>query len=256
MLRTTALAEPEMTAPTQMLPFASLTPAAMTEKRYDAKTVEKAVALASRMQAEHEETLSSEEIESIAAEAGIRPEFMRRALMVLETPEAAQQTQVSPVALRSSERKAALRKRRLTRRQRSLIFGVPPLYILSTMPVLALAITGMNSFPNTLAVATFFTFLIVLPGLLSLTLGASLPRKRQGAFAGALTGFGVFVAAVICSAAFGHASGPASAFFAGLSIFAAAGAFLGFTGTWLKQNLPLLLAALSSDNETEAEMER
>jgi class 3 adenylate cyclase len=50
------------------------------EARYDASMIPKVAALASRLEQEHRETLSAREIETIGAEVGLNPEFMRAAL--------------------------------------------------------------------------------------------------------------------------------------------------------------------------------
>ncbi|MCC6442206.1 MAG: adenylate/guanylate cyclase domain-containing protein [Armatimonadetes bacterium] len=50
------------------------------EPRYDPRMMQKVLALAGRLQREHEETMSAAEIESIGAEVGVDPAFIRRAL--------------------------------------------------------------------------------------------------------------------------------------------------------------------------------
>jgi hypothetical protein len=55
------------------------------EPRYDRNSLETALKLASRLQQEHETTLSVSQIEAIGSEVGLDPVFVRRALDALET---------------------------------------------------------------------------------------------------------------------------------------------------------------------------
>jgi len=72
-----------------------------TERRYRPETVQKAAALAARLQEEHRSTLSQVEVDEMAAEIGIDPKLMRRALDVVARSEA---TTVMPVQRRNSLR--------------------------------------------------------------------------------------------------------------------------------------------------------
>ncbi|MBI3911038.1 MAG: hypothetical protein HY320_08915 [Armatimonadetes bacterium] len=54
-----------------------------SEPRYDAATLQKVAALAARLQSRHEETLTAQEMESIGAEVGLEPAFIRQALWQL-----------------------------------------------------------------------------------------------------------------------------------------------------------------------------
>lgn len=53
-------------------------------QRYDEQTLRQAIQLADRLQAEHKERYSAEDIEKIAAEIGVQPEFVRKALSAIE----------------------------------------------------------------------------------------------------------------------------------------------------------------------------
>lgn len=53
--------------------------------RYDEQTLRQAIQLADRLQAEHKERYSAEDIEKIAAEIGVQPEFVHKALNEIET---------------------------------------------------------------------------------------------------------------------------------------------------------------------------
>lgn len=59
------------------------------ERRFDSQDAQRILELASRLQQRHVESVSAKQIEQIAAEVGIAPEFVRRALTMLEaTPTA------------------------------------------------------------------------------------------------------------------------------------------------------------------------
>jgi class 3 adenylate cyclase len=55
----------------------------VSERRYKPETFQKAVELASRLQLEHRETMTAQEIESIGREVGIDPAFIQQALVQL-----------------------------------------------------------------------------------------------------------------------------------------------------------------------------
>jgi class 3 adenylate cyclase len=56
----------------------------MEPQRYDEQTLRQAIQLADRLQAEHKERYSAEDIEKIAAEIGVQPEFVHKALNAIE----------------------------------------------------------------------------------------------------------------------------------------------------------------------------
>lgn len=58
--------------------------AATGAQRYDEQTLRQAIQLADRLQKEHKERYSAEDIEKIAAEIGVQPEFVRKALGEIE----------------------------------------------------------------------------------------------------------------------------------------------------------------------------
>jgi class 3 adenylate cyclase len=53
------------------------------EPRYDVGTLRKVAALATRLQGQHQETLTAQEIVAVGAEAGLKPAFIRQALAQL-----------------------------------------------------------------------------------------------------------------------------------------------------------------------------
>src|SRR5690242_19348164 len=61
-------------------------PTLAEEPRYDAVTLRKVARLAQRLQDRQQETLTAREMESIGAEVGLDPTFMRRALAQLTAP--------------------------------------------------------------------------------------------------------------------------------------------------------------------------
>ncbi len=58
-----------------------------SEPRFDTETVQKVAALANRLQAKHQETMSATEIEAVGAEVGLKPEFVKDALRQLTATE-------------------------------------------------------------------------------------------------------------------------------------------------------------------------
>ena len=215
-------------------------------RRYDPKTIEKAVAMAAMMQAEHQESLSSEELEAIASEAGISPEFMRRALSLLEEGETPVQT--TPVAVKRtvrSRRTAGLQ--RLTARQKKLIFGFPLLYAAGAFLPLAVAFSWLQHGPQNPGLSLAILFGLMLPALLAVTLGANLSRKRQGAVAGAITGASAALAGILAALTFANQGGDFNGVTASLLLLTGGGAFLGFMAAWLKQAMPLWLGAAPAD---------
>ena len=70
------------------LQFETPTTATSTEPRYEAETLRKVTALAQRLQARQQETLTAAEIEQIGVEVGLDPSFIRVALQQVTASEA------------------------------------------------------------------------------------------------------------------------------------------------------------------------
>jgi class 3 adenylate cyclase len=68
----------------------------LTENRYDEATVQKAIALAARLQDQHRETLTVAQVQAIADELGIDPAFVRQSLDQLDAAKAAPSANKSP----------------------------------------------------------------------------------------------------------------------------------------------------------------
>ncbi|WP_309713631.1 adenylate/guanylate cyclase domain-containing protein [Armatimonas sp.] len=64
--------------------------------RYDEQTLRQAIQLADRLQAEHKERYSADDIEKIAAEIGVQPEFVHKALNDIEDKHEAQKQAEPP----------------------------------------------------------------------------------------------------------------------------------------------------------------
>ncbi len=82
------------------------------ELRYDAATQEQIIALAARLQREHQETLSGAELEAIGEEAGLDPEFVRRATEQIASERAAKTAKLAEAA---KPKKAKHRTMKMTR---------------------------------------------------------------------------------------------------------------------------------------------
>lgn len=77
---------------------------APTEARYDRATLEKVVALAGKLQSDHQETLSASEIEKIGVEVGLDPVFIQKALTQLTAEERARRAVSAPFPVTTQER--------------------------------------------------------------------------------------------------------------------------------------------------------
>lgn len=67
-----------------------------SKTRYDEQTLRQAIRLADRLQEEHKERYTAEDIEKIAAEIGVNPEFVRKALTEIEDKHEAPVPPVKP----------------------------------------------------------------------------------------------------------------------------------------------------------------
>ncbi len=139
------------------------------QARYEPAAVERIIARASALQETHRQTLSPAQIEAIAAEVGIQPEFVHRALE-LENAGLSQEPQeriYAPESLTPAE----------TRRRISLA-------ILAYIPF-ALITLGMTRNLAHYELLPLFAF--ILPAALALVLGGIARSRRVGAAAGTLT---------------------------------------------------------------------
>jgi hypothetical protein len=208
-----------------------------SERRYDTQTMHKAVEIAARMQAEHQETLTAQEIEAIATEAGIDPRFIQRALEIAETETAGQKTQ-QVVAVRQRQRS----RRRLSRKAMTLIFGVPLLYFVFALPMIFMAMKARDD-------GFLSVFLIlVLPFLVTLISAANLRRTRQGAVLGFLMGIFAFLAPFVASLSQNN-PGNISLFGFIAFCFVVIGTVLGAATTWVRRCAPVWLAGHPDDND-------
>jgi hypothetical protein len=77
------------------------------EQRLDADTVRRVIDRAAELQKAHLETVSTDQLEALASEVGISPEFVRRALSETETAVASEPTQQMVTVRRKVVRKKA-----------------------------------------------------------------------------------------------------------------------------------------------------
>ena len=197
------------------------------ERRYDHETVQEIVNRASRLQSQHADTLSAQQIETIGAEVGVDPVFIRRALALME------EEQRGPVTIteRLSHQNAPLTARGvlqpLTSRGKWIATVVPLSY--GVLTYVGFSTNGGNhsEITNTLA--------FVLGPALAVALGAGLKNRRLGALSGGLVGASIMAAAI---ARFG--GGPANQALPMIAMFVGAGTTIGVVSASIAKRWPHL----------------
>lgn len=182
-----------------------------TQPRYEQSEVERIIAQASALQDKHHRTLSQEQIESIAAEVGIRPEFVRLAMGDETIPVVSQQSQVvRHEAVVTAEPVSTA----------YLAAGIGAYGILAT----ALLVSGHD--------ALMFLIVFVIPFLLAIALGVMSQSRRRGAALGAALAVTVIVAAMMSASMSGYApsQGISAADMRVFTLIIAVGTLLGAAG--------------------------
>lgn len=190
--------------------------------RYDAQTVRRVIALAEQMQTRHRETLSTEEVENLGREVGVEPEFVRRALAQIDSPQNI--TSISDLGRQKPVVEVSLGS--LTRRQRALAMVPPALYAL----MMPLTFAWFHNSDNRAVL-----FYLILPSFLAFCVGVKGKSKRVGTLNGILFAL-ASILSLVGNAAYDHDSQPTFAEFGMiLAIWLATGITLGVGGAALRQ---------------------
>jgi hypothetical protein len=171
------------------------------EKRYDAKKLQQVVELATRLQHEHHETLTAAQVEQMGQDLGLSPEFIRKALVLVEEEEARtvsappvrQQVYAAPPVPTQMHHTGRLSKQAIKRALLpGIIYGVPAC-------LLAFLVTPLQRlYPN--AVPMFLiSSLIVLPPLLALVTGGLQRSRRAGVLGGVAVALAAWLGFVVSS---------------------------------------------------------
>ncbi|MCC2668797.1 MAG: hypothetical protein K0Q72_1268 [Armatimonadetes bacterium] len=108
------------------------------ERRYRPETVQKAAALAARLQQERRETLSESEVEKLAEEIGIEPELMRQALATVAQTEAAASPVLQPAAQVGFLRQPTTQTQQVSRARALLGLSIPLFFGIFTLGMIGL----------------------------------------------------------------------------------------------------------------------
>jgi hypothetical protein len=171
------------------------------EKRYDAKKLQQVVELATRLQHEHHETLTAAQVEQMGQDLGLSPEFIRKALVLVEEEE----TRAVSVPLESphvyttapvptqGHHTGRLSQRAIKQALvPGIVYGVPVCLLAFLVPPF------QHLYPN--AVPLFLiTSLIVLPTLLALVTGGLQRSRRAGILGGVAVALAAWLGIVLSS---------------------------------------------------------
>ena len=157
------------------------------EPRLDADAVRRVIDRAAALQQAHLETVSPDQIEALASEVGINPEFVRRALSEAEN-EPITETRTKVVRRKIVRKKAPLAA--LSARQVRTALTPGAVYAVFA----GLAITGFNSFGDRNVAEIIL--LMIQPAILVVYFGAKQPHRRMGA----LVGMGMGMLPILASA--------------------------------------------------------
>ncbi len=208
------------------------------EKRYDAKKLQHVVELATRLQHEHQETLTATQVEQMGEDLGLSPEFIRKALVLVEEesvlrqvlPPVVQQVYTMPPAAITTTKLAPLS-------QRTLKQAVLPaaLYVLPTVVLTFMVAPLQRVYPNAIP-AFLIGLLIFLPLGLALFAGGRQRSRRAGALGGAAVTLAAWLGLVVMSLRSPYV--PTNNFDINMQILLAclpAGALLGGVGALLRR---------------------
>jgi uncharacterized membrane protein len=157
----------------------------MTSRRYDGAALERALVLAARLQQEHQQTVSADEIEQLGAEIGIAPEFVRSALAVIDE-ETVSPRKASPIMLPPARRRFRLR---------NLLTITAALLVADLMLAVALQQPAANRDVATYRASTLVMVLVyVVPPLITCVMGWQARQVRNGGIVGALGGLALVLA--------------------------------------------------------------
>ena len=169
------------------------------EKRYDAKKLQQVVELATRLQHEHHETLTAAQVEQMGQDLGLSPEFVRKALVLVEEEEVqkhvpAQRANVTAQATSQESSLEVLSRRTLKKALLPALIYAP--FALLFVPLVAvLSVSDQTAMTPILLIVT----LIALPPIMALSSGGQVRHRRAGVLGGAVIGLLAWVGFMIAS---------------------------------------------------------
>lgn len=163
------------------------------ESRLDAETVKRVIDRAATLQQAHLETVSPDQLEALASEVGIDPEFVKRALGEIETEPVAEMKTVRRIVRRKVARKKT-EIAGLTARQVRTALTPGAIYALFAFFVM-LNFNGYNGGRT----GAEIVFLLLQPAILTVYFAQRQPHRRMGALLGLSLGLLPILAAAIPS---------------------------------------------------------
>ncbi|WP_395093568.1 hypothetical protein [Armatimonas sp.] len=158
------------------------------EKRYDAKKLQQVVELATRLQHQHYETLTAAQVEQMGEDLGLSPEFIRKALVLVEEEETQQYlaptSHVEPLARVQTEASPKRLSRKTIRKVLLPALAITPL-VWVVGPILAVAM--QSDFKPGLELI-IMGIMVAVPAVAALVSGASSRSRRAGLLGGAAVG--------------------------------------------------------------------
>lgn len=205
------------------------------EKRYDAKKLQQVVELATRLQHQHHETLTAAQIEQMGEDLGLSPEFIRKALVLVEEEEI-QQPQLPQQSVESHARvHTEFSTKRLTRQtiRKALLpaLAITPL-VWVIGPILA---DAMRSDFNRVIELIILGIMVVVPALAALVSGGSTRSRRAGLLGGAAVGLISWIGFVLGIMPSGLPTNYLSMMFIGLVLYLGGGSALASLAVALRR---------------------
>nr|WP_309693243.1 hypothetical protein [Armatimonas sp.] len=205
------------------------------EKRYDAKKLQQVVELATRLQHQHHETLTAAQIEQMGEDLGLSPEFIRKALVLVEEEEI-QQPQLSQQSMEPRARvHTEFSTKRLSRQTIRKVL-LPALAITPLVwvigPILA---DAMRSDFNPVLELIIQGTMVVVPALAALFAGGSTRSRRAGLLGGAAVGLISWIGFLLSMIPSGLPTNYLSIMFIGLVLYLGGGSALASLAVALRR---------------------
>jgi len=159
------------------------------EQRYDHDAVQKVVDLASRLQSQHAETLTAQQVETIGEEVGVDPVFIRRALALMEEEQSTEVVRTAQPAQLHAPLTGSSNLTPLSSRGKWIATAMPFAYG-------ALSYVGFSSHDSNRSEIEWALCFVMAPTL-AVILGAGLKNPRLGTLSGGLIAVSMWVAAIL-----------------------------------------------------------
>ena len=216
-------------------------PASSSSRRYNQATIEKALAVAMRMQQEHQSTLSTEQAVRLGEEINVDRAFMLKALAQIDgvtEASAATRTTIAPQSSQSQKSELRLIVSQLPLFSRYIAVTVPLLFAIVSYFVFIAPDTQLDSSHNNFSIIWMF----VGGPLVALLLGTGLRKVRLERLGWFCTGLFIWLVGMLATRA--EHPMPVGDFFDLLFYFTAAGLTLGLMGAAIPRLYKRAMAAL------------